>query len=46
MILEDGDAGHPEVHVLTWRPFDLGGDGDLDSVLREEGHGGFFAYQP
>lgn len=46
VILEDGDAGHPEVHVLTWRPFDLGGDGDLDGVLREEGHGGFFAYQP
>lgn len=46
VILEDGNAGHPEVHVLTWRPFHLRRYGDLDSILWEEGHGGFFAYQP
>lgn len=46
VILEDGNAGHPEVYVLTWRPFHLSGDGDLDSVLRKDCHGGFFSYQP
>jgi len=44
VILEDGKSRHSKVHILTWRPFDLGGNGDLDGVLREEGHGGFFAY--
>ena len=44
VVFEDRNAGHAEVDVLAWGPFDLGRYCDLDGVFREDCHCGLFTY--
>ena len=46
MILEDGDAGHAQIDVLSRFPADFGGDGDFDGVFGQYSDSGLFSNEP
>lgn len=46
VVLEDRNAGHSKVHVLTGSPSHLSRDRDFDGVLWHDRHGSFVANEP
>src|SRR5947208_123866 len=46
MVLEYGNARHPEVHILARTPLDLCWNRNLECIFRKNSHGRFIPDQP